>query len=128
MTYKDVEKHTAMICRRYKLPENLFAGSYSRKTPSKRIDIDAQSDTWKKRLADAKFVVKYIEEDDRYVIWENRPGRMTFYISKKDYLSAQDCSTGFLLKGKGYKAWGEERVWVLSPEQLEKFIADTANK
>ena len=79
-------------------------------------------------MADAKFVVKYIEEDDRYVIWENRPGRLTFYISKKDYLTAQDCSTGFLLKGKVYKARDEERVWVLSPEQLKKFIADIAGK
>ena len=128
MTYRDVEKYTGEICARYGLPRNLFAGSYSGNSSKSRFDIDAQSDSWRKRLAQAKFVVKYIGEDNRYIVWENRPGRLTFYISKKDYLSAMDCETGFVLKGKGYKAWGEERVWVLSPEQLAQFIADLATK
>lgn len=122
-----VEKYTADICARYGLAENLFAGSFSKRFSQNRIDIDAQSESWQKRLIPAKFVVKYIDEDNRFVIWENRPGRLTFYISKKDYLAAQDCPIGFTLKGRVYKAWGEERVWVLSPEQLENFIANITN-
>ena len=128
MTYKDIEKYTDKICSRYGLPGNLFAGSCSGNSNKSRFNINAQTDGWRKRLAQAKFAIMYIEEDDRYIVWENYPDRLTFYLSKKDYLAAQNCSTGFTLKGKGYKAWGEERVWVLTPEQLEQFIANIANQ
>lgn len=128
MTYRDVEQNISKLCRQYGLPHKLLAASYSEKFPVKRIDINAQTDNWKKRLADAKYVVKYIEEDDRYIIWENRPGRLTFYLSRKDYLSAKDTPSGFALKGKVYKWKGEERFWVLSPQQLEQFVANIANQ
>lgn len=128
MTYKDVERHISDLCSRYGLPANLFAGSHSKRFPQERIDINAQTDSCQKRLANAKYMVKYIEEDDRYIIWENRPNRLTFFLSRKSYLSALDCSTGFAVKGKGDIKRGNESFWVLSLEQLEQFISDIANQ
>lgn len=115
------EEYVLNICRECGVDTELFIPGCCKKVNNTPI-FQMSSERKKEQLVKARYAVKYVIDDDVFIVWEVWEGRKNCSIQGVDYNKARNSRDCYVVKSLNYSGRINERIYVLSPDKFRLFI------
>lgn len=115
------EEYVLNICRECGVDTELFIPGSCRKVNNTLI-FQMSSERKKEQLVKARYAVKYVIDDDTFIVWEVWEGRKSCSIQAVDYNTAKNSRDSYVEKSLNYPRRTNERIYVLSPDKFRLFV------
>lgn len=121
MRTKDVERKIQKWCEQYEKDYLQFIVGYGKtaNVSKHRYEFNIISKKHNCDTTKVKYVVKYFEYDEMYIVWPFR-----YDVYSVDSFEADNAFniSGKVTKNIEYPNWGEEDVLIFNEEKMESFI------
>lgn len=117
------EEYVLNICRECGVDTELFIPGSCRKVNNTLI-FQMSSGRKKEQLVKARYAVKYVIDDDMFIVWEVWGGRKSCSIQGIDYNKAKNSRDSYVEKSLNHSGRINEKIYVLSPDEFRLFIRE----